>query len=260
VANSSGYQLKGAHGLVTGGGRGIGASIARALDDAGVRVSVLGRTEAPLKEVLNSFANKGTAIVCDVTDEASVSAAIAAIQADTAPIDILVNNAGAAASAPFAAMSRDVWDNMLSVNLTSVYLTTRAVIKDMQKRKSGRIVNIASTAGLKGYPYVTAYTAAKHGVVGLTRALALELAQTAITVNAICPGYTDTELLSGAAANISAKTGQSAQAILKQFAASNPQNRLISPAEVASAVVWLCSRDAAGMTGQALSISGGEVM
>jgi NAD(P)-dependent dehydrogenase (short-subunit alcohol dehydrogenase family) len=254
------YQLKTAHALVTGGGRGIGAAIARALDAAGATVSVLGRNEEKLNGVRDSLTNKGLAIGCDVTDGPQVKSAITAIEAEAGPIDILVNNAGAAASTPFASMSRDVWDQMLSVNLTSVFCMTQAVIPGLQKRGSGRIINIASTAGLKGYAYVTAYTAAKHGVVGLTRALALELAQTAITVNAICPGYTDTELLAGAAANISAKTGQSTQDIIKQFAASNPQNRLISPTEVASAVVWLCSNEASGMTGQAISISGGEVM
>jgi len=254
------YQLKSAHALVTGGGRGIGAAIAKALDEAGAKVSVLGRNEAKLNEVRDSLGHKGMAATCDVTDGSQVKSTIAAIEEEAGPIDILVNNAGAAASAPFAAMSDDVWDHMLAVNLTSVFSLTQAVMKGLQKRGAGRIINIASTAGLKGYPYVTAYTAAKHGVVGLTRALALELAQTDITVNAICPGYTDTELLAGAAENISAKTGQSTQDIIKQFAASNPQNRLISPTEVASAVVWLCSNEASGMTGQAISISGGEVM
>jgi NAD(P)-dependent dehydrogenase (short-subunit alcohol dehydrogenase family) len=175
-------------------------------------------------------------------------------------VQILINNAGQAASAPLIKTDEALWNRMLAVNLTGTYLCTRAVLPDMLQASSGRIVNIASTAGLRGYAYVTAYTASKHGVVGLTRALALEVAANGITVNAICPGYTDTDIVRNAVKTIVNQTGRSAEQARALLARTNPQHRLIQPQEVAQAAVWLCREDSASITGQCLTIAGGEVM
>jgi 3-hydroxybutyrate dehydrogenase len=245
-------ELAGQRALVTGGGRGIGAAIAAALTAQGARVTVLGRTEATLQRAVADGIAAGY-IVADVTDPA----ALAAIDE---PLDILVNNAGAAESAPFARATRAHWDAMLAVNLTSAFEACRAIAPGMVKRGHGRIVNVASTAGLRGYPYVAAYCAAKHGLIGLTRALAMEFATTGVTVNAVCPGWTETDLLTGAAERVAATTGRSAESVLAHFAQSNPQGRLITPAQVADAVLFLCRPGAGAMTGQAIAVAGGEVM
>ena len=245
----------GRHALVTGGGQGIGAAIAAALTQAGARVTIAGRREAPLRAAVA----RGIAAGCisfDVTDDDAIAAALAGLPA----VDILVNNAGAVETAPIARLDRAMWDRMLAVNLTSVYATTRAALPGMRGRGWGRVVNIASTAGLRGYPYVAAYVAAKHGVVGLTRALALETATSGITVNAVCPGYADTELLRDSVAGIVARTGRSEAEVIGSFTAGNPQGRLIRPEEVAAAVLFLCGPNAAAMTGQAIAVAGGEVM
>jgi NAD(P)-dependent dehydrogenase (short-subunit alcohol dehydrogenase family) len=245
-------ELAGQRALVTGGGRGIGAAIAAALTAQGARVTVLGRTEATLKRAVADGV-AAAFIVADVTDPA----AWAAIDE---PLDILVNNAGAAESVPLARTTRAQWDAMLAVNLTSAFEACRAVAPGMAKRGYGRIVNIASTAGLRGYPYVAAYCAAKHGMIGLTRALAMEFATSGVTVNAVCPGWTETDLLMGAVERVVATTGRKAEAVLEHFAKSNPQGRLIAPAEVAEAVLFLCRPGASAMTGQAIAVAGGEVM
>ncbi len=237
--------------LVTGGGRGIGAAIAAALTAHGARVTVLGRTEATLaRAVRDGIA--AAYLVADVTDPDAL--------AGIGPLDILVNNAGAAETAPFARATRRHWDAMLAINLTSAFDACRAVAPGMAQRGFGRIVNVASTAGLRGYSYVAAYCAAKHGLIGLTRALALELATTGVTVNAVCPGYTETDLLTGAAERVAAATGRAPQSVLDQFAKANPQGRLITPEQVADAVLFLCRPAASAITGQSIPVAGGEVM
>ena len=249
----------GAHALVTGGGGGIGAACARALTRAGAVVTVLGRSRDSLAAMVDSGGAAGVEFA-DVTDAEALAAAIARAEAARGPLGILVNNAGAAESAPFARTDRALWDRMLAVNLTSVFEATRLVLPGMIARGQGRVVNIASTAGLTGYPYVAAYVAAKHGVLGLTRALALECAKTGVTVNAVCPGYTETELLTGSMQTVMRKTGRSADEVRASFARSNPQGRLVQPGEVAAAVLFLCGADSGAMTGQAIAVAGGEVM
>ena len=244
--------MKGQHAVVTGGGRGIGAAIAEALIAQGAQVTIMGRDQAVLAETAARIGAQ--ALTVDVTQPAAVQQAFEQAGA----VDILVNNAGTAESAPFHRTDFDLWQRMIAVNLNGVYLCTQAVVREMVKRGYGRIINIASTAALTGYPYVTAYCAAKHGVIGLTRALARELATSGVTVNAICPGYTDTDLVTAAVKNIVAKTQVSEEAALAQLIAHNPQKHLIEPAEIAQAVIWLCA--SASVTGQSIPIDGGEIL
>jgi len=254
-------RLQGRHALVTGAARGIGAEIARTLAADGARVTLLGRGREALQAVADGLPGQGHAVVtADVADAGSVAAAFDAARAANGPLAILVNNAGQAESAPFHKTSLDLWQRMLAVNLTGTFLCTQAALPDMLGAGWGRIVNVASTAGQKGYAYVSAYVAAKHGVVGLTRSLALEVARKGVTVNAVCPGYTDTDILRASVANVVAKTGRSAEAALAEFVAGNPQQRAIAPAEVADAVHWLCGEAASSINGQSISVSGGEVM
>jgi NAD(P)-dependent dehydrogenase (short-subunit alcohol dehydrogenase family) len=246
------------HALITGAARGIGAAIARALAADGATVTLLGRNRDSLRQLQSGLPRSGIA-VADITQDADVRAAFEQARAERGPIAILVNNAGAAESAPFHKTSADLWQRMLAVNLTGAFHCTQAALPDMLAAKHGRIVNVASTAGLKGYAYVSAYVAAKHGLVGLTRALALELAAKGITVNAVCPGYTETDIVRDSIANVVAKTGRSAEEARAEFARVNPQGRLVQPQEVADAVRWLCSDAAAAVSGCALPIAGGEV-
>ena len=245
--------------MVTGGGRGIGAAIASALAAEGARVTLMGRNEARLKDKAETLP-VGQAVRCDVTDEASVAAAFAEAARTFGPVAILVNNAGAAESAPFVRTTLELFRRMLDVNLTGTFLCSRAALPDMLEAGFGRIVNVASIAGLKGAVYVSAYCAAKHGVIGLTRALALETATKGITVNAVCPSYTDTEMARRAIANIVQKTGRSAAEAEAELVGKNPQGRLIRPEEVAATVLWLCAPGAEAITGQAIAVAGGEVM
>ncbi len=252
------------HAIVTGGGRGIGAAIVRRLADLGASISLMGRTPSPLyalaDELTEAHPQSFAAVPVDVTDGARVEAAFAEARAALGPVALLVNNAGAVDSVPFGKMAADQWDRMLDVNLTSAYRCTRHALPDMVKAGWGRIVNIASTAGVTGYPYVTAYCAAKHGMIGLTRALALEVVKTGVTVNAVCPGYTDTDLVTGSVETLAEKTGRSADELRQGLERQSPLGRMLTPDEVASAVAWLCHPEQAAITGQRLIISGGEVL
>jgi 3-hydroxybutyrate dehydrogenase len=246
-----------AHALVTGGGRGIGRAIAAALVQSGATVTVLGRDCTALDHAVTAGAAHFYA-VADVSDQAAVSAAIAEAVVRQ-PIDILIANAGSADSAPFAKSDAALFRRMMDVNFMGVVHTVQAVLPLMKGRPYGRIVAVASTAGLKGYAYVSAYCAAKHAVIGLVRSLALELANTNVTVNAVCPGFTDTDLIAGSIDNIMNKTGRTKEQAIAELAKHNPQGRLVQPSEVADSVLWLCGESSSAITGQAIAVAGGEV-
>jgi len=221
-------------------------------------LTLMGRDRTRLEARAQLFSAR--AVPVDVGDAESVKGAFSRAVAAGGPVHILVNNAGVAASAPFVHTDLSLWTRMLGVNLTGTYLCCREVTAGMLEHGYGRIVNIASTAGVTGYPYVTAYCAAKHGVVGLTRALALEMARTNVTVNAVCPGYTDTDMVADAVANIVRKTGRTTDAARAELVGRNPQRRLVTPEEVANTALWLCLPGAEAITGQAIAVAGGEVL
>ena len=260
----NGESLRGRHAIVTGASRGIGAAIASVLARRGADVTLMSRDHARLDEqvatLTKAFDGKAQAVAVDIAQPAQISAAFAQAVDRFGPPQILINNAGAATAAPIAKTDLAKWQRMLEVNLTGAFLCIGAVVQQMAKGDYGRIVNVASTAGLTGYGYCTAYCAAKHGLIGLTRALALELARTSVTVNAVCPGYTDTEIVAEAIGNIVAKTGRTAEQALRELTAHNPQGRLVRPDEVAETVGWLCLPSSASITGQSIVVAGGELM
>ncbi len=246
-------RLEGRTALVTGGGTGIGAAAARRLAAEGARVVVAGRTEETLKRVARETG--GTALVCDVSDPAAVTALFSKVGG----ADILVTAAGISPSAPIRKTTDAIWSETIAVNLTGTFLVVRAALNGMLERGFGRIVTVASTAGRTGYAYVSAYCASKHGVVGLTRALAVELAGKGVTVNAVCPGYVDSPMTDRTIERIMTTTGRSREAALAEITGTNPQKRLMTPDEVAAAIVTLCLPDSAGINGQAIVLDGGAL-
>ena len=255
-------SLRGRGALVTGGGRGIGASTARALAEAGARVVVSARSVDEIEAVaaeLRASGHEAWAIPCDVTDEARVAALAEAAAEQLGRVDVLVNNAGIAASAPLKRMTLEEWNRVFAVNVTGVFLCTRAFLTPMVEAGWGRVVNIASIAGKVGHPYITHYVASKHAVIGFTRALATEVAAKGVTVNAVCPGYVDTPMTDASVANMIEKTGMSEEQARRWLEDVSPQKRLMRPEEVAFQVVALCHPDAAGVNGQSLVIDGGTV-
>jgi NAD(P)-dependent dehydrogenase (short-subunit alcohol dehydrogenase family) len=248
-------ERDGKHALVTGGGSGIGAAIALALANAGTDVTICGRRREPL-EATAAHHKSLHAETADVTDQQSVAALYQKAQTARGPFAIVVANAGGTKSAPFEKISAELWTETLNVNLTGAFQSVQPALAGMRQRRFGRIIFIASTAGLRGYPYVAAYVAAKHGVVGLARALALETAKDGITVNAVCPGYTETPLLKQAVARIAAGGKRSETEALAALAADNPDGRIIQPEEVAQAVLRLCADESADVTGQAITVPG----
>jgi NAD(P)-dependent dehydrogenase (short-subunit alcohol dehydrogenase family) len=250
-------MIAGRHALVTGGGSGVGRAIALALAEAGIEVTICGRREAPLEAVAGE-SRRIFARVADVTDAASIASLYAEAEGARGPFGIVVANAGMSESSPAHRTSLADWQRALDVNLTGSFLTVKPALAGMIERRAGRIVFVASTAGLKGYAYVAPYVAAKHGVIGLMRALATETAKSGVTVNAVCPGFVETEMLEASVRRIVDKTGRTVAEARASLAATNPQGRFIQPQEVAAAVLWLCGDGAASITGQAISVSGGE--
>ena len=260
-------KLAGAHAVITGGGSGIGAAIAGVLAGEGARVTLIGRRPEPLEETAarirsgQDAASGATILACsaDVTSRAAVESAFDAARKAHGPIAILVNSAGAAASAPFHSLSPEDWRAALAVNLDALFACCQLALPDLLEAANGRIVTIASTAAVKGYAYTAPYCAAKHGALGLMRALAAELARTNVTANAVCPGFTDTAIVSDAIARIGSTTGRSEQEARTIIAGFNPQHRLVEPEEVASAVAWLCLPESRSINGQAIAVAGGEI-
>ncbi|MDT4955745.1 MAG: 3-hydroxybutyrate dehydrogenase [Acidobacteriota bacterium] len=250
--------------LITGGGRGIGRAIAFAFAREGARVAVVARTEQEVarvaEEVRDECKVETMHAICDVSDGESIARAFANVETNLGTVDILVNNAGIAESAPLVKTSDELWQRHLSINLSGTFYCMRAALPQMIERGWGRIINIASIAGKTGAPYISAYTASKHGVLGLTRTVALEVATKGVTVNAICPGYVDTDMTTRALETIEAKTGKSAADSLEAIKRMNPQDRLVTSEEVAALALLLASEEGRGINGQAINVDGGSVL
>ncbi len=255
-------ELSGRIALVTGGGRGIGREAAIALASAGADVAVAARSADELAHAVTAIraaGRRGEAIVCDVTDRAQVEAMVTEVKGALGEPSILVNNAGIAGSAKLTDTTDEMWDRMLRVNATGAFYCTRAVLPMMLQAKWGRIVNVASIAAKSGAPYIAAYAASKHALLGLTRAVAAEVATRGITVNAVCPGYVDTGMTDASTANISARTGRSERDARKILEGFSPQGRLMTTGEVAALITFLCSQTARGITGQGIVLDGGAL-
>lgn len=253
-------RLAGHHAIVTGGGTGIGAAIVRTLAAEGAKLTLIGRRRDKLEETANHIRGEVQCFSADVTVRDEIESAFAAARAANGPVTVLVNNAGAVESLPFAKVDEALWRRTMAVNLDALLHCCQAALADLLAAEAGRIVTIASTAGLKGYGYSAPYVAAKHGAVGLMRALAAEYAKTGLTANAVCPGFTDTDIIADAARKLREKTGRDEEGARAALARFNPQGRLIDPQEVASAVLWLCLPESGSITGQALAVAGGEIM
>jgi len=253
-------MLTGKSALITGGGRGIGRAIALAFARQGARIAVAGRTIEPLQEVATEIGNGSIALVCDVSDRESVARMFTDMRERFGDPDILVNNAGIAESATLVNTTDDLWNRHLAINLSGTFYCTRAALPAMLKNGWGRVINIASIAGKTGAPYIAAYSASKHGVLGLTRSVALEVASSGVTVNAVCPGYVDTDMVTRGVERITTKTGRTAEEALETLKKMSPQNRLVTAEEVAAVALLLASEDGRGINGQAINIDGGTLL
>jgi NAD(P)-dependent dehydrogenase (short-subunit alcohol dehydrogenase family) len=251
-------SLAGKTALITGGGRGIGRAIAERLASLGARVVVTGRTEAEIDAVAAALG--GLSVRMDMEDRASIEAGLAAVRERAGHIDVLVNNAGVAGSAPFSRTSDELWDRMLAVNVTSAFILCRALVSPMIQAGFGRVVNIASNAGLTGCAYTSAYCASKHALIGMTRAIALEIARSNVTINAVCPGWVETRMAEEAIARIAEKTGRAVEDARRSLEGMSPQQRMVTPAEVAHVVAMLCADEGRSIHGQAIPIDGGQVL